>query len=114
MYANEFSTVGKGGRVDFWPVGDVVELCDGLRDGRSAKLGVFDQTGFFTKYEIEASCYGKYTKVSALRGSYLNLAENHCFKFEMYLLDGDGDIVPGSEDDACWRNRNDAKVNCDP
>jgi hypothetical protein len=114
MYTNEFSTVGKGGRVDFLPVGDIVELCDSKRDGRSAKLGVFDQTGFFTKYEIEASGYGKCTKVSASRGSYFNLAENHCFKFEIYLLDSDGDIVPGSEDDAYWRNCNDAKVNCDP
>ena len=37
----------------FLPVGDIVEMCDSKRDGRSAKLGVFDQTGFFTKYEIK-------------------------------------------------------------
>jgi hypothetical protein len=40
MYTDMFN----GGRIDFWPVGDRVRVCDTEADGMSVKHSVFNRT----------------------------------------------------------------------
>lgn len=107
MYTDELNPFGKGGRVDFWPVGDIVQVCDRIADGTGVTVEVGDNTGGFFKYDLEASGAGVCKTARARDGSWANLAEGHCLRFTIYLWNN-----TSSRDQAQWRNYNDAKVNC--
>lgn len=110
MYTDDGGTAG--GRVDFWTNGDIVQVCDRDNDGARVHLRVFDVTaGSVLKYELQASGSGVCDTVDAADGGRYNLPENHCFRFDIYLLNNNVE-VGGSRDDARWRNYPDATANC--
>ncbi|MFG3691730.1 hypothetical protein [Micromonospora sp. NPDC047740] len=101
-----------GGRVDFWPNGDIVQLCDLQADGARAELNIYDATaGGVFKYHLEASGNGSCSTGRASLGAPFDLAEGHCFRFNISLTDN-GQVVNPSFDQAHWRNYNDATANC--
>ncbi|MEV0501213.1 hypothetical protein AB0I84_26960, partial [Streptomyces spectabilis] len=108
----------RGGLVYFEPAdsgGDAVTLIDKESDGRGVRISVWDETRDpdvhkFTFYNR----YGKDQRVvsnAGLGGSY-DLAEGHCFKFRIQLVDGNN-VIESSTDYAQWRNDNQQVSNCD-
>ncbi|MCE7002392.1 hypothetical protein LWC34_06035 [Kibdelosporangium philippinense] len=101
-----------GGKVDFWPNGDIVQLCDQQADGARAELHVYDATAGGLVMHLEAVGDGVCVSRRASDGGRYDLAENHCFRFNIQLRNN-GTVVNPSFDQAHWRNYNDAKANCD-
>lgn len=100
-----------GGKVDFWTIGDIVQVCDNDADGYHVKLTVFDETAWKYLYSLTASGSGVCNTRRASDGGVYDLPEGHCFEFDITLYDG-STYVSGSEDWARWRNYNDATANC--
>jgi len=100
---------GSGGRVDFWPDGDIVQLCDKASDGARAEVDVYDNGGYL--YHLEAAGNGVCGTRRASDGGKYDLAENHCFTFVIYLTDG-GVVIPASRDVAQWVNDNNDSKSC--
>lgn len=107
MYTDELSH-WKGGHVDFWPVGDQVQVCDDLADGRSVRAAVF--VANVELWQLKASGKDQCDTRNA-SDPYGNLSEGGCYGFSVWLVEN-GRRVPRSLDSARWRNYNDAKVTC--
>lgn len=109
MYTNDSGDAG--GRVDFWPNGDRVKLCDQQSDGARVRLRVENVSkGGKREYDLEAS--GKDDCSSSDPSEQPgNLAEGDCFRFEIRLFNN-GTEVDGSYDGAQWRNYNDSNTEC--
>jgi hypothetical protein len=109
MYTNDDNP---GGKVDFWSNGDIIQLCDQQADGARAELNVYDATaGSGLLFHMEASGNGVCVSHRASDGGRYDLAENHCFRFNIQLTNN-GQVVNPSFDQAHWRNYNDAKADC--
>ncbi|MGI5350400.1 hypothetical protein ACQEU8_19805 [Streptomyces sp. CA-250714] len=112
MYTNDSGA--NGARVDFWPRGDEVKLCDKQSDGARADLKIWNVTKDPDQVEYDLQASGD--EVCATRGEVLeqpfNLAEGDCFRFRIRLLNN-GNEVDGSRDIAQWRNHNNSTENCD-
>lgn len=107
----------KGGGVNFEPQDDYVSLFDRESDGRGVRITVWDETADpdvhkFTFYNRRGK--GKYVYSDSSMGSPYNLAEGHCFKFRIQLVDGNN-VIESSTDYAQWRNRNASSepIQCD-
>jgi len=109
MYTDD--SAPNGGKVDFWSLGDIVQVCDIDADSARAVVTVQDLTSGYALYTVEASGNGVCSSRRASDGGVYDLTEGHCIGVNIYLLDN-GKEVPGSWDSAGWRNYNDAKVNC--
>ncbi|MFF3558245.1 hypothetical protein ACFYXL_33080 [Streptomyces tsukubensis] len=111
MYTNDRSD--KGGRVDFWPQGDKVRLCDTQSDGAHVDLVVVNVTKDPNQkeYGLEIGGAGCCQEVDSSNAG-ANLAEGDCFKFVIRLIKDGREVVP-SEDKAQWRNYNNSERNCD-
>ncbi|MGV2919614.1 hypothetical protein [Streptomyces alfalfae] len=106
-----------GGYVEFYPRGDYVGLTDRTGDGRSVEIDVWNETKDPDKYEfgfVERRGDNHTTYSDASMGQPYNMAERHCFKFRIRLVDN-GSVVPGTTDYAQWRNYNEngGNQNCD-
>lgn len=112
MYTNDSGP--NGAKVDFWPRGDQVRLCDHQSDGARADLVIWNVTKDpdQKEYPLQASGHGVCSTRAAVLGQPFNLAEGHCFRFRIRLLNN-GNEVAGSRDVAQWRNYNNSKENCD-
>ncbi|WP_328418159.1 hypothetical protein OG470_31380 [Micromonospora sp. NBC_00389] len=108
MYTNDGNP---GGRVDFWPDGDIVQVCDVQADGAHVNVVLHD---IFTGagYSVQASGNGNCTTRRASQGGSYDLNERSssrgCYLFNIRLWD-DIHYVSGSEDKAAWWNDNAAK-----
>lgn len=114
MFTDEFDKkppYGSGGRVDFWPKGDRVEVCDSSPDGRTVLATVADGHGNI--YDIDAKKFGDCRECDASSGPHTNLRENAGITVQIRLIDSRGRTVPGSYDRAGWRNYNDAEADCE-
>lgn len=100
-----------GGKVDFWPGGDLVRLCDTDGDGYRAVLNVRNWTKDRFEYEIEAIGDGNCTIVKASMGQPWNMAEGDCFQFHIFLYDAGFGHMKG-DDSGHWRNDNNDKRWC--
>lgn len=109
MYTNDGTP---GGRVDFWPDGDIIQVCDIQADGAHVNMVV---THIFTGagFSIQASGNGNCTTRRASQGGAYDLVERGvgkgCYRFNIRLWD-DIHYVQGSEDKAAWWNDNSTKV----
>lgn len=82
-YTNDWSP--KGGRVDFWRYGDVVQICDRVADGYGVNVRVIDNTQALHKYSIGIGGKGRCKSVKASMGSPYNLREGNQFEFRLCL-----------------------------
>jgi hypothetical protein len=100
-----------GGRIDFWPNGDVVELCDTQADGYSvhADLGPNSGSGF-VGYSLSVGGNGKCVIARASQGGTRDLPEEACIAVFIFLNKSGGS--PQFTDSAAWINDNDVKANC--
>ena len=102
-----------GGRVDFWPQGDIVRISDTQDDGAAVEVTVRNETKDPDKGEykrmFEGAGWGKEYRAS-MEQPY-NLAEGHCFWFRIRLIKN-GEVVSGSKDTAQWRNYNNTDKEC--
>lgn len=98
-----------GGRIDFWPNGDVVELCDIQADG----YGVYADVNAYTSsaYELSVGGNGKCVVARASQGGVRDLREEACITFVIFL-DKSSTGMPAFVDSAAWLNDNDIKANC--
>ncbi|WFB11318.1 hypothetical protein LRS74_32990 [Streptomyces sp. LX-29] len=104
-----------GGAVEFFTDGDMVRLTDTQADGKDVEVDVWDVTpepdvykfGFYNRHG-----HREQPVVSeASDGAPYDLAEGHCIKFRIRLVnDGSSTVVPGSTN---WgRFRNGSYENC--
>lgn len=103
-----------GGSVKFTAAGDKVHLCDLQADGKRVKLRVMNVTKDPNQieYTIDASGLQACADVDASMGQPFNLAEKHCFNFDIWLSDN-GRRLQDSTNIAQWRNyNNDGAVPC--
>jgi hypothetical protein len=103
-----------GGRVEFWPYGDIVKVCDIEADGAHVHVVLYD-IETYKGYDVVASGNGNCTTRRASMGSKYDLPERSsssgCIWFDIRLWDGNVSI-PDSTDTAAWWNDNDTKDNC--
>jgi hypothetical protein len=103
-----------GGKVEFWPVGDVVSVLDEQSDGKGVEIDVWNVTRDPDTKEYgftNTAGEGIGEMVWASLDPRYNLAEGDCFRFRIRLVDN-GEVVSGSTDNAQWRNYNDTKQEC--
>lgn len=103
-----------GGKVEFWPVGDVVRVTDTQADGKGVEVEVTNVTKDPNKFEYPllntgGEGYEEYAFGNV--GQPWNLAEGDCFLFMIRLVDN-GKPILDSTDYAHWRNYNDTKQEC--
>ncbi|MGW2184292.1 hypothetical protein ACWCXX_41495 [Streptomyces sp. NPDC001732] len=113
VYTNEYGTpyISGGGKADFWPNGDVVQICDNAADGASAYLSVYDETSHDWRYALTASGNGVCQTARGSDGGVRDLAEGHCIKITVQLY-YKGPVLPGSEKVVYWRNNNTSGGSC--
>jgi hypothetical protein len=103
-----------GGRVDFWPYGDVVQVCDTQADGTSVHV-VIDDIDTFKGYELTAAGDGNCVTHKASQGGAYDLPERGasqgCLHFDIRLWRGDV-TVWNSVNDAYWWNDNSGAHDC--
>lgn len=107
-----------GGLVYFEPGdagGDAVSLHDKESDGHGVRITVWDETRDpdlhkFTFYNRLGK--DKSVASNASMGAPYDLAEGHCFKFRIQLING-SNVAENSTDYAQWRNSNQQVSNCD-
>jgi hypothetical protein len=108
MYTNDDNP---GGRIDFWPDGDIVELCDIQADGYSVHAAIGPNSGSgFVGYNLSVGGNGKCVIARASQGGTRDLPEEACIAFFIFLNKGGG--FPQFMDSAAWINDNDIKANC--
>lgn len=103
-----------GGKVEFWPDGDVLSVLDQQADGKGVEIDVWNVTRDPDTKEYgftNTAGEGIGEMVWASLDPRYNLAEGACFRLRIRLVDN-GEVVPGSTDDAQWRNNNDTKQEC--
>ena len=110
MYTNDDNP---GGRVDFWPDGDIVKVCDLQADGHRVTVQVsrWYPGDYHSDYRVEAVGNGDCTTVRASMGQPWNLLEGACMHFDIRLFDN-GYLNFDSPDEAAWWNDNNDKGNC--
>jgi len=118
MWTNESVPIGasKGGKVEFWPYGDHIYVCDKRADGRHVFAAVYQWDsgrGWTQLFNLTASGNGVCKASHGSMGSVHDLRENGCFLFSIELRDGDN-YVQGSYDEAQWANDNERAFNCNP
>jgi hypothetical protein len=100
-----------GGRIDFWPNGDVVELCDTQADGYAAYASVGPNSGSgWVGYNLSVGGNGKCVIHRASQGGHYDLPEEACIAVFVFLDKNGG--TPQFTDSAAWINDNDVKANC--
>jgi hypothetical protein len=103
-----------GGKVVFQPVGDVVSVVDEQADGKGVEIDVWNVTRNPDTHEygfVNTAGNGIGDTVWGSLAPRYNLAEGACFRFRIRLVDN-GEVVPGSTDNAQWRNYNDTQQEC--
>ncbi|GAA1157133.1 hypothetical protein [Streptomyces javensis] len=102
-----------GGKVSFWPKGDIVWLNDTQADGKGVELDIWDVTDDPDTYGYGlTNVLGNGTR-TGLADYIWNMPEGHCFRFRIRLLNGDGpEVVPGSTDNAQWMNKDGSAEEC--
>ncbi|MFF5264268.1 hypothetical protein ACFY4C_35535 [Actinomadura viridis] len=110
MYTDDDNS---GGRVDFWPQGDIVTISDMQDDGAAVEVTVRNETKDPDKREYRETFqgYGWSKTFRASMGQPWNLAEGHCFRFRIRLIKN-GQVVDKSKDIAQWRNYNNTTKEC--
>ncbi|OLT31855.1 hypothetical protein BJF79_08660 [Actinomadura sp. CNU-125] len=102
-----------GGKVDFWPQGDIVRVSDRQDDGAAVEVTVRNETKDPDKHEykerFQGAGFGKEFRASM--GQPWNLAEGHCFWFRIRLIKN-GEVISDTKDTAQWRNYNNRKKEC--
>jgi hypothetical protein len=100
-----------GGRIDFWPNGDVVELCDIQADGYAAYASLGPNSGSgWVGYSLSVGGNGKCVIHRASQGGHYDLPEEACVAVFIFLDKNGG--FPQFTDSAAWINDNDVKANC--
>lgn len=102
------------GSVEFWPVGDRVQLCDWLSDGYGVKVRVTNVTKDpdVREYTLpNTKGAGKCVTRDAGDQQPWNLAEKHCFRFAVWLVNNGQQV--GDKRTVQLRNyNNDGPVTC--
>ncbi|MFD0904607.1 hypothetical protein [Actinomadura sediminis] len=110
MYTNDDRS---GGKVDFWPQGDIVRISDLQDEGAAVEVTIRNVTkdpdAKEYKRTFEGAGWGKEFRASM--GQPYNMAEKHCFWFRIRLVKN-GSVIAGSKDTAQWRNYNNTKKEC--
>jgi hypothetical protein len=83
LYTNDWSP--KGGVVDFWRYGDVVQVCDRVADGYGVHLRVVDSSQVLYKYSLSVGGNGRCKSAKAAMGNPYNLREGNQFEFRICL-----------------------------
>lgn len=99
--------------LQFRPVGDKVTLCDGLADGRGVRARVANVTKDPDVHEYtitNTKGSGKCTTKEAADGQPYNLAEGHCFHFELLFVDNGEEV--GDKMTGQIRNKNENSSLC--
>jgi hypothetical protein len=92
-----------GGKIDFWPNGDIVRLCDTQADGKYAHATyIWSVNNHIHSVDLE-TVNGNGTCVVSRQ----DIPEEKCVFFVILL----GPDFPAWEDDAYWLNDNDVKAN---
>ncbi|MER7694989.1 hypothetical protein [Streptomyces sp. NPDC097610] len=100
-----------GGVVEFFTGGDRVRLMDVQADGKDVEVDVWDVTpepdvykfGYYNRYGDHVQPVGS----DASEGGPYDLAERHCIKFRVRLVNGGSSkVVPGSTNWGRFRNNN--------
>ncbi|MFV2176721.1 hypothetical protein ACFHW2_18255 [Actinomadura sp. LOL_016] len=102
-----------GGRVDFWPQGDIIRISDTQDDGAKVEVTIRNETKDPDKREYKRSFEGAGWGIEyrASMGQPYNFAEGHCFRVRIRLIKN-GEVVSGSKDNAQWRNYNNTTKEC--
>jgi hypothetical protein len=108
MYTND---ANPGGRIDFWPNGDVFELCDIQADGHGVNAYYYwvAANGYYTGIDMDASGSGTCTVSRGSQGGLRDLPEEACIGVQIGI-----NTLPQYDDVAYWLNDNDIKANCSP
>jgi hypothetical protein len=103
-----------GGKVEFWPDGDIFKVCDIQADGAHVHVVLYD-IETYKGYEISATGDGNCTTRRASDGAQYDMPErgrsSGCISVNIRLWKGH-DYVDGSEDKANWWNDNNTKDDC--
>jgi hypothetical protein len=103
-----------GGKVEFWPDGDIFKVCDIQADGAHVHVVLYD-IETYKGYDITASGNGNCTTRRASDGAGFDLPEKGrsqgCISVNIRLWKGSS-YVWDSEDKANWWNDNDNKDDC--
>ncbi|MEU4211062.1 hypothetical protein AB0F13_13880 [Streptomyces sp. NPDC026206] len=112
-YTLHTSDANPGGAVEFFTDGDMVRLTDVQADGKDVQVDVWDVTpepdvykfGFYNRNGDR----GQPVVSDAGMGAPYDLAEGHCIKFRVRLVnDGSSTVVSGSTNWGRFRNTNTA------
>lgn len=105
MYTDDGNS---GGRIDFWPNGDVFELCDIQADGHGVHAGVapLPITAGNT-FGLSVAGNGSCAVSRGSQGGVHDLPEEACINVWIGI-----NSLPEYDDGAYWVNDNDIKANC--
>jgi hypothetical protein len=105
-----------GGRVLFDPDGDVVQVWDQQDDGKDVEVDVWNATHDPNTYEygiVNRSGTDIVIEATEDMGQPWNMAEGHCYRFRIRLVDHNtNNVVPDTTDFAQWRNKDGATEQC--
>ncbi|MEJ3746721.1 hypothetical protein WEI85_25965 [Actinomycetes bacterium KLBMP 9797] len=93
-----------GGRVEFWPNGDVVKLCDIEADGWGVGLTVLVLDGW-ENYDLEVGGNGNCKERRASMGAAYDMVEGGTVEFYIYLYKT-GECSVCYDDLSSWKNIN--------
>lgn len=103
-----------GGKVEFWPDGDIFKVCDIQADGASVHVVLYD-IYTYKGYDISAAGNGNCTTRRKSDGAQYDLPERGrdqgCVNVDIRLWKN-GTTVWNSQDQAAWWNDNDTKDDC--
>jgi hypothetical protein len=105
MYTND---ANPGGRIDFWPNGDVFELCDIQADGHGVNAYYYYWFGdLYNGIGMDVAGNGKCVVNRGSQGGTYDLPEEACIVVQIGI-----NTLPQYDDHARWLNDNDIKANC--
>ena len=93
-----------GGRVEFWPNGDIVRLCDIEADGWGVGLTVLVQDGW-DSYDLSVGGNGTCKEVRASTAAKYDMVEGSGVEFYIYLYKS-GECSVCYADQSIWENIN--------